>query len=78
MKWRPMSALMSQDRVFERAAKSDPFIHPGIAYHIENGKFVRFLKEYAVALGVTIMDDKGMEADRDEGGGAALRLESGR
>jgi tryptophan halogenase len=74
----PISALMSQDRVFERSAKGDPLLHLGIAYHVENEKFVRFLEEYAVALGVTIMNDKVMEVEQDEGGVAALRLESGR
>ena len=74
----PFSALMSQDRIFERSVKGDPLIHPGIAYHFENEKFVRFLEEYAVALGVIIADDKVMEVEQDDGGVAALRLESGR
>ena len=38
----PLSALMSQDRVFERGANGDPLINPSIAYHLENEKFVRF------------------------------------
>ncbi|MFZ0828032.1 MAG: tryptophan halogenase family protein [Verrucomicrobiia bacterium] len=74
----PMSALMSQDRVFAKGAKGEPLVHHGNAYHVENEKFVRFLEEYAVALGVTILDDKVTEVEQNEGGVAALRLESGR
>jgi tryptophan halogenase len=72
------SALMSQNRVFERNAKGGPAVHEGIAYHVENEKFARYLEEYAVALGVTIMDDKVLEVEQDDDGVAALRLESGR
>jgi tryptophan halogenase len=74
----PLSALMSHDRVFERKTNGDPLLHSSIAYHFENEKFVRFLEDYAVALGVTIMDDKVMEVEQGEEGVAALRLESGR
>jgi tryptophan halogenase len=74
----PLSALMSHDRVFERSANGDPLINPSIAYHLENEKFVRFLEEYAVALGITVLDDKVVEVEQDEGGVAALRLASGR
>ena len=73
-----LSAMMSQNRVFERNAKGDPFIHQSIAYHFENEKFVRFLEEYAVALGVSILDDKVIEVEQNEAGVAGLRLESGR
>jgi tryptophan halogenase len=48
-----------------------------VAYHVENEKFVRFLEEYAVALGVTIRDDTVTEVEQNEHGVAALRLESG-
>jgi tryptophan halogenase len=74
----PLSALMSQGRVFERAQNGDPVLHPSIAYHVENEKFVRFLEEYAVALGVTIMDDTVKEVERDGSGVAGLKLVSGR
>ena len=74
----PLSALMSQDRVFERAQNGGPVLHSSIAYHVENEKFVRFLEDYAVALGVTILDDKVLEVEQNEAGVAALRLESGR
>jgi tryptophan halogenase len=74
----PLSALMSQNRVFEKAQNGGPVLHPSIAYHIENEKFVRFLEEYAVALGVTIMDDTVKEVEQDETGVAALWLASGR
>ena len=74
----PLSAMMSQDRVFGRGPHGDPLMHLGLAYHVENEKFVRFLEEYAVALGVTILDDKVLEVEQNEAGVAALRLESGR
>jgi tryptophan halogenase len=73
-----LSAMMSQDRAFERNPKGDPFIHQSIAYHFENEKFVRFLEEYAVALGVMVLDDKVIEVEQNEAGVAGLRLESGR
>ena len=73
-----LSAMMSQDRAFERNPKGDPFIHQSIAYHFENEKFVRFLEEYAVALGVKVLDDKVIEVEQNEAGVAGLRLESGR
>ncbi|HEY7116161.1 MAG TPA: tryptophan halogenase family protein [Tepidisphaeraceae bacterium] len=73
----PLSALMSQDRVFERGPNGRPLFHPNIAYHFENEKFVRFLEGYATALGVTILDDTVTDVERDESGGvAALRLGS--
>jgi tryptophan halogenase len=74
----PLSAMMSQDRVFGRGPQGDPLMHLGLAYHVENEKFVRFLEDYAVALGVTILDDKVLEVEQNEAGVAALRLESGR
>ena len=74
----PLSAMMSQNRVFGRGPQGDPLIHLGLAYHVENEKFVRFLEDYAVALGVTILDDKVLEVEQNEAGVAALRLESGR
>jgi tryptophan halogenase len=74
----PLSALMSQNRAFEKDPKGDPLLHTSIAYHVENEKFVRFLEEYAVALGITILDDTVKEVEQNEAGVAALRLESGR
>ena len=74
----PLSALMSQDRGFERDVRGDPIFHPSIAYHVENEKFVRFLEEYALALGVTILDDTVREVEQGEAGIDGLLLESGR
>lgn len=74
----PLSALMSQDRGFERDVRGDPIFHPSIAYHVENEKFVRFLEEYALALGVTILDDTVREVEQGEAGIDGLMLESGR
>jgi tryptophan halogenase len=74
----PLSALMSLDRVFERRPNGDPVINPSIAYHLENEKFVRFLEEYALAMGVTILDDKVVNVESDDSGVTALQLASGR
>jgi tryptophan 7-halogenase len=74
----PLSALMSHDRVFERRPNGDPVINPAIAYHLENDKFVRFLEEYAVAMGVTIVEDQVLEVEVDDDGVKALQLASGR
>jgi tryptophan halogenase len=74
----PFSALMERDRVFERQPNGIPAIHTTLAYHFENEKFVRFLAEFAHAAGVSISDDKMIEAQRGEGGMQSLRFASGR
>ena len=74
----PLSALMSHDRVFERRPNGDPVINPAIAYHLENEKFVRFLEEYALAMGVTILEDQVVNVESDDTGVTALQLASGR
>jgi tryptophan halogenase len=74
----PISALMTQDRAFERTANGDPVLHSSIAYHFENEKFVRFLEESAVALGGTILDETIVDVKKDERGIAGLCLQSGR
>jgi tryptophan halogenase len=74
----PFSALMERDRVFERQPNGNPAIHTTLAYHFENEKFVRFLAEYAQAAGVSISDDKMVEAQRGEDGIQSLRFASGR
>ena len=73
-----VSALMSQDRVFERAPNGGPIFHTRIAYHVENEKFVRFLEEFAAALGVNILDDTVQEVQQNDDGVSGLLLRSGR
>jgi tryptophan 7-halogenase len=72
------SALMSQDRAFEKAPNGDPIFHTNMAYHVENEKFVRFLEEYAIALGVNILDDTVKEVQQNDDGVSGLLLSSGR
>jgi len=74
----PFSALMERNRVFERQPNGNPAIHTTLAYHFENEKFVRFLSEYAQAVGVSVSDDQMIEAQRGEQGIKALRFASGR
>src|SRR5215210_956785 len=52
------SVLMSRDKVFERLPGGAPAVHPGVAYHFENHKFVRFLHDAARAAGVAVHDEK--------------------
>jgi tryptophan halogenase len=74
----PISALMTQDRAFERMPSGEPTLHGSVAYHFENEKFVTFLEEAAAGLGVTTMDETILEVKQDEGGVVGLRMESGR
>jgi tryptophan 7-halogenase len=74
----PLSGLMTQNKGFERNFNGEPVFHPNLAYHVENEKFVGFLEQFAVELGITIQDDKVIEVEQNEQGVAALRLESGR
>jgi tryptophan halogenase len=70
------SAMMTHDRVFERAG-SGPKFHDAISYHFENEKYVQFLEGYAVALGVRTLDDTVLEVRQAEAGVAGLMLKSG-
>src|SRR5437867_4948504 len=70
-------AMMSHDHVFERAQGGAPGLHGSVAYHFENEKFVRFLEDYAAALGVTIVEETVAEVRRDDRGVAALVMQSG-
>jgi tryptophan halogenase len=72
------SALMERDRIFERQPNGTPAIHTTLAYHFENEKFVSFLADYAHAVGVSIIDDKMVEAQRGPDGIDGLRFASGR
>jgi len=63
---------MSHDRVFHRKPDGLPAVHGTLAYHFENESFVRFLEQYALSLGVTILDDTVLEVKQDEAGIAGL------
>jgi tryptophan halogenase len=70
-------ALMAHDRVFDRGPNGAPALHGSIAYHFENEKFVRFLEEYAAAVGVQLVEDTVAEVWQDERGVAGLAMRSG-
>jgi tryptophan halogenase len=72
-----LSALMSQDRVFEKR-NGQPVMHDFIAYHIENEHFVKFLEMYARSLGIEIHEGLVKEVKQNEIGVSALVLEDGR
>src|SRR5438552_245918 len=71
------SALMAQDKVFERSPRGGPVVQPTVAYHFENVKFVGFLHEAARAAGVAVQDDKVVEVVTRERGVRSLKLASG-
>jgi len=71
------SALMTQDKVFERSPRGGPAVHSAVAYHFENHKFVRFLHDAARAAGVEVRDVKVVDVATDERGVRSLKLASG-
>jgi tryptophan halogenase len=72
------SAMMTHDRVFERAPGGGPKFHDAISYHFENERFVQYLEGYAVAQGVRTLDDTVLEVRQGEAGVSGLVLKSGR
>jgi tryptophan halogenase len=73
----PLSAMMARNKVFPRAPEGGPQMHPTVAYHFENEKFVRFLEGSAEALGVRLLDETVVETLRNDDGVAGLRLSTG-
>lgn len=74
------SALMSHNKAFVRLPNGAPLLvgrEYGHAYHIENEKFVAFLEEKAIDLGVEIFDDILDEASQDDTGITGLHMKSG-
>jgi tryptophan halogenase len=69
-------SLMTADRAFLQA-EGRPRFHTAIAYHFENEKFVRFLEEYAIGLGVQVIDDTIVQVNQNEAGISGLVLQSG-
>jgi tryptophan halogenase len=70
------SALMTHDKVFERAGPS-PKMHGAFSYHFENERFVQYLEGYATALGARTLDDTVLEVKQGEEGVSGLLLKSG-
>src|SRR4051812_23248204 len=52
----PISAMMARNKVFPRAPEGGPQMHPTVAYHFENEKFVQFLDGASAALGVRVIN----------------------
>ena len=73
----PLSAMMARNKAFPRTPAGGPEMHPTVAYHFENEKFVEFLEASAAALGVRLRDGTVVEALRGGAGVAGLRLASG-
>ena len=71
------AALMTAGKPFFRRTDGTPVITRGLAYHLENEKFVTFLESYAARLGVEIVDDTIVEVLQDDAGITGLRLASG-
>jgi tryptophan halogenase len=71
-------AMMARGTVFPRGAGGGPDIHPSVAYHFENEKFVRFLEDYAGAVGVAVVEDTVAAVRQGETGVTGLVMQSGR
>src|SRR5438477_1701370 len=71
-----ISAMMSEDRVFEPAPTGIQF-HDSLAYHVENEFFVAYLEQWATQIGVRILDDTVRQVRQSEAGIKSLELQSG-
>jgi tryptophan 7-halogenase len=71
------SAMMAQDKVFERSPRGGPIVHWSLAYHFENHRFVRFLHDASRAAGVEVQDEKVVDVVPGEQGVRSLKLASG-
>ncbi len=72
------TALMRDDKAFPRAPHGGPDIHRWHAFHLDNVPLVSALEEFAVNLGVEVIDGKVVDAEKGPEGIAAIRLEDGR
>lgn len=72
------SALMREDKVFNRQPNGAPDIQPWHAFHSENKKFVEVLEQIAREVGVEIIDGRVSGAERVDRGISAVHLEDGR
>ena len=71
------ASLMTLGKAFLRRTDNTPVITRALAYHLENEKFVTFLEQYALRLGVEIVDDTIVEVQQDDFGVTGLRLAGG-
>jgi len=68
------SALMHHNMAFARQQNGQPLMTAQIAYHLENKTFVGFLEEYALRVGVRIIEDTIVDVSQDDHGITGLRL----
>src|SRR5688572_26935414 len=73
------AVLMEQGKAFARSPRGGLEFGVGLqySYHFENERFVRFLEEYAGAVGVEIRDDTVSKVRTGEGGVSELVFQSG-
>ncbi|MEO7100075.1 MAG: tryptophan 7-halogenase [Luteolibacter sp.] len=72
------TALMRHDKAFPRLDNGCPDIQPWHAFHLENVVLVAALEEFAVSIGIEIINGKIIEAEKAPQGIAAILLEDGR
>ncbi|MES2657954.1 MAG: tryptophan 7-halogenase [Verrucomicrobiota bacterium] len=72
------TALMRADKAFPRQANGCPDIQPWHAFHLENIDLVATLEEFALSIGVEIINGKIIDAERGPQGIAAVLLEDRR
>ena len=72
-----ITALMENDRVFERDPSGAPIPHNAWGYHLENRRLVSYLEGYVANLGVALRDEKVEHVRQDENGISELILASG-
>jgi tryptophan halogenase len=72
-----LSALMSENKAFERRQDGGPVIHRNIGYHLENRRFVAYLEDMATQRGIAILEGLIAGATQNENGITGVQLESG-
>jgi len=72
-----VSACMAKGMVFPRKPEGMPHFHKSHAFHIENRKLVGYLENQCRKIGVTFIEGRVSEVEREPEGVAALVLESG-
>ena len=71
------AALMTLGKAFLRRTDNVPVMTRGMAYHLENHRFVEFLEHYAARLRIDVVDDTIVEVTQDDHGVTGLRLSGG-
>ena len=72
------TALMRHDKAFPKQANGCPDIQPWHAFHLENVMLVAALEEFAVSIGVEIINGKIIDSEKAPQGISAVLLEDGR